>query len=92
MGPVLHCRLNTAVLWEWDPITRRRWGLSRLGAVGLLAGAVAVVAAVRQGGAGLPVGLFVSALLLSLVVEAILLVRLTGGAIARTTRALRDSR
>jgi hypothetical protein len=51
-----------------------------------------VVAAVRQGGAGLPVGLFVSALLLSLVVEAILLVRLTGGAIARTTRALRDSR
>lgn len=92
VGPVLRCRLNTAVLWEWDPITRRRWALSRLGAVGLLAAAVAVVAAVRQGGAGLPVTLFVSALLLSLAVEAVLLARLTNGAIARTTRALRDSR
>jgi len=39
VGPVLRCRLRTAVRWQWDPVVRRSWAMSQLAAVALLAGA-----------------------------------------------------
>ena len=89
VGPVLRCRLNTAVLWGWDPLARRTWALSRSGAVGLVV--CTLVATVLPGGGFAVAGaVLLSALLVSAVVEAVVLVRLSSGAITRTTRAARD--
>ena len=86
VGPVLRCRLNAAVLWGWDPLARRTWALSRSGAVGLV---VCTLAATVLPGDGLAAAgaVFLSALVVSAVVEAVVLARLSSGAIARTTRA-----
>lgn len=79
VGPVLRCRLHTAVRWEWDPVTRRTWALSRPAAVVLVVAAVAAGFA-PQAGALAGIALAVSAL-----VEALVLARLTSQAVARTT-------
>jgi glycosyltransferase involved in cell wall biosynthesis len=82
VGPLLRCRINTAVLWEWIPVARRSWAVSRLG-VGLLSLAVLASAVSPPAGAGLVVALVASA-----GVEAVVLTRLSRGAIARTTGAV----
>lgn len=79
VGPVLRCRLHTAVRWEWDPVTRRTWALSRPAA------AVLVVAAVAAGLAPWLGALAVAALAASALVEGLVLARLTSQAVARTT-------
>ena len=33
-GPLLRCRLRTAVRWEWDPVVRRSWTVSGVGVCG----------------------------------------------------------
>jgi glycosyltransferase involved in cell wall biosynthesis len=82
VGPLLRCRLNTAVLWEWDPVARRSWAVSRLG-VGLLVLAALAFALSPIAGAGLVMALFASA-----GVEGMVLARLSRGAVARTTGAV----
>ena len=82
VGPVLRCRLHTAVRWEWDPVTRRTWALSPTGLAALVLSALALVLVPEAGVA------LVGALLVSAVVEAVVLVRLTDGAVARTTRTV----
>ncbi|HSE07816.1 MAG TPA: glycosyltransferase [Nocardioidaceae bacterium] len=84
VGPVLRCRLHTAVRWEWDPVARRTWALTRPATAVLAVAAVAVVLAPRG------VALVAAALLVSSAVEAVVLTRLSSGAIARTTSALLD--
>ncbi|MDF2144856.1 glycosyltransferase family 2 protein [Knoellia sp. p5-6-4] len=85
VGPVLRCRLNLAVLWEWDPVTRRTWSVSRLG-VGLLVAALALTTSSPLAGA-----VVVGAVLVSAALEAMVLTRLSSGAVARTTRSVRDT-
>jgi hypothetical protein len=85
VGPILRCRLNLAVLWEWDPVTRRTWSISRLG-VGLLVVGLALTTSSPLGGA-----VVVGTVLVSAALEAVVLTRLTSGAVARTTRAVRDT-
>jgi hypothetical protein len=76
---VLRCRLHTAVRWEWDPVSRRTWVPSLTGLVALVLSAFTLVLVPEVGVA------LAGALLASSVVEAVVLVRLTGGAVARTT-------
>ena len=56
LGPMLRCRLHTAVLWHWDPITRTTWAVSRTGVVLLAAVGLALVVdpASRRGGCPRP--------------------------------------
>jgi glycosyltransferase involved in cell wall biosynthesis len=90
VGPMLRCRLNAAVVWAWNPVTRRTWALSRTGALGLAASAGALLFLPRWG-AAVAAALLV-ALLLCAVVEAVLLTRLTSRAVARTTSgAVKDN-
>jgi hypothetical protein len=83
-GPLLRCRLRTAVRWGWDPVVRRSWRLSALGAATLVATAVLLL--VEPGVGALVTG----ALLVTAAVEAVVLLRLTGGALDRTTAELRS--
>ena len=85
VGPVLRCRLHTAVRWEWDPVAGRTWALSRPAAVLLPVSVVAALTAFPWGGALGSAGLLTSA-----VVEAVVLTRLSRGAVARTTSAGQD--
>jgi hypothetical protein len=86
VGPILSCRLHTAVLWRWDPVTRRTWALSRSGRI-LLAVVGLALALAPQGAAVAAVLLGVAA-----AVEAAVLTRLSNGAVARTTRGVREIR
>lgn len=79
VGPVLRCRLRTAVRWEWDPVTRRAWALSPSGRAAVGVAALTFLLAPTVG------ALLAAALLASAVVEAVILVRLSEGAVARTT-------
>ena len=83
-GPLLRCRLRTAVRWQWDPVVRRSWRISG-GGVATLA-AIGVLLLVDPGVAILVAG----ALLVTAAVEAAVLLRLTGGALDRTTAELRS--
>jgi hypothetical protein len=78
-GPLLRCRLRTAVRWEWDPVVRRSWSVSGVG-LALLALAVVLVVV----GSDLAAAVL-GALLALTVLEAVALLRLTGHAVARTT-------
>ena len=78
-GPLLRCRLRTAVRWEWDPVVRRSWSVSGVGLALLTLAVVLVV--VRSEAAAAVLG----ALLVLTVLEAVALLRLTGHAVARTT-------
>src|SRR6185436_18920361 len=84
VGPLLRCRLRTAVRWGWDPVVRRSWTVSRVG-VSTLA-ATAVLLLVAPGVAAVVTG----ALLVTAAVETAVLLRLTGGALDRTTGELRS--
>jgi len=84
VGPILRCRLNTAVLWEWDPVSRRTWAVSRLGVCLLVTAAVALAVSPVHG------AVVAGAVLASAALEAVLLTRLSGAAVARTTQAVRD--
>jgi hypothetical protein len=83
-GPLLRCRLRTAVRWGWDPVARRSWRLSRLGVATVALTAPLLVAAPA-------IGVVVAGVLLvTAAVEAAALLRLTGGALDRTTAELRS--
>jgi glycosyltransferase involved in cell wall biosynthesis len=82
VGPVLRCRLHTAVRWEWDPVSRRTWVLSPIGVAALVLAAT-VLTFDAAWGTGLVVALVASA-----VVESLVLIRLTDGAVERTTRSM----
>jgi O-antigen biosynthesis protein len=84
VGPVLRCRLHTAVRWEWDPVARRTWALRRPAAAAL---ALAVLALIVTPAVGAVV---TAALLASASVEAVLLARLSRDAVTHTTRAAQD--
>ena len=84
VGPVLRCRIHTAVRWEWDPVARRTWALRRpaVAALGLALLALLVTPAI---------GAVVTAVLLaSASVEAVVLTRLSRDAVTHTTRAAQD--
>ena len=83
-GPLLRCRLRTAVRWEWDPVVRRSWTVSGVGVATLAATGVLLL--VDPGVATLVAG----ALLVTAAVETAVLLRLTGGALDRTTAELRS--
>jgi O-antigen biosynthesis protein len=83
-GPLLRCRLRTAVRWEWDPVVRRSWRVSAVGVAALAATAVLLL--VAAGVAAVVAG----ALLVMAAVETTVLLRLTGGALDRTTAELRS--
>ena len=85
-GPLLRCRLRTAVRWEWDPVVRRSWTISGVG-VGVAALAATVILLLVDPGAGASA---VGALLVTAAVETAVLLRLTGGALDRTTAELRS--
>ena len=85
VGPLLSCRLHTAVLWRWNPLTRRTWAMSRSGLV--LLAAVGLALAIYP-----PAGVVaLAALVVGVVVEAAALTRLSNRAIARTTRGARET-
>ena len=85
VGPMLRCRLHTAVRWEWDPVTRRTWALSPFAMAALGVSVLALV--VAPSGFALVAGV----LLASAVVEAVVLVRLSDGAVARTTVMVKEN-
>jgi glycosyltransferase involved in cell wall biosynthesis len=81
VGPVLRCRLHTAVRWQWDPVARRSWAPTRFAWAVLAGSCVALilmppVAALALGTLGAAAG-----------VEGVVLVRLAAGAVQRTTPA-----
>ncbi|HEY6934028.1 MAG TPA: glycosyltransferase [Marmoricola sp.] len=83
VGPVLRCRLRTAVRWGWDPVARRTWALSSVAMVALAgAGAVGWLRPV----AGV---VLAGALVCSGIIEALLAARLCTAVVARTTQAAR---
>ncbi|RYU15101.1 glycosyltransferase [Nocardioides iriomotensis] len=82
VGPLLRCRLHTAVRWDWDPVVRRTWALTGFAKVAL---AVTVVGLVVVPMAGAMLACIVVGAAL---VEAAVLVRLCGGATERTTAAV----
>lgn len=84
VGPMLRCRLHTAVRWEWDPATRRTWALSRPATAALMLAALALIVAPGVG------ALLTAVLLASASVEAVLLTRLSRGAITHSTSAVHD--
>jgi hypothetical protein len=84
VGPVLRCRLRTAVRWEWDPVARWTWAVSRPAAAALALAVLALLVAPRVG-AGVT-----AALLASVSIEAAVLTRLSRGAVTHTTRAAQD--
>ncbi len=79
MGPLLRCRLNTAVRWEWDPVTRRSWSASAIGVAAMLVGVLLL--AVSPAAATVVLG----ALGAVAALEAVVLRRSTAQAVARTT-------
>jgi hypothetical protein len=79
VGPLLRCRLNTAVRWEWDPVTRRSWSASAVGVVAMLVGVLLL--AVSPSAAAVVLGSLGAVAAL----EAVVLRRWTGQAVARTT-------
>jgi hypothetical protein len=81
---MLRCRLHTAVLWEWDPATRRTWTLSRSASAALALAALALIVAPSVG------ALLTAVLLASASVEAVVLTRLSRGAITHSTSAVHD--
>jgi hypothetical protein len=83
VGPMLRCRLHTAVLWHWNPITRTTWAVSRTGVALLAAVGLALVVVPPAGGVAALV------LVVAAAVEAVVLTRLSNGAIARSTRGVR---
>jgi O-antigen biosynthesis protein len=83
-GPVLRCRLHTAVRWEWDPVARRTWALRRPAAAVL---ALAVLALLVMPAVG---AMVTAALLASACIEAVVLARLSRDAVTHTTRAAQD--
>lgn len=83
VGPMLRCRLHTAVLWHWNPITRTTWAVSRTGVVLSAAVGLALVVVPPAGRVAALV------LVVAAVVEAVALTRLSNGAIARSTRGVR---
>ena len=83
-GPLLRCRLRTAVRWEWDPVVRRSWTVSGVGVSALAATVVLLLVAPGVG------AVVAGALLVTAAVEAAVLLRLTGGALDRTTAELRS--
>jgi hypothetical protein len=85
VGPVLRCRLRTAVRWQWDPQVRRTWALGPLGVV--LTSAVIALPLVTPS-AAIAVG---CALAVAMVIEVIALARVSGAAIARTVRGSRET-
>ena len=91
VGPVLRCRLNTAVLWEWDPVARTGWRLTRLGA-GVLVGATLGLLAVPRASTLVVALLCWGGVALSAAAEGVLLGRLSRSAIRATTAAVRDGR
>ncbi|HTE69159.1 MAG TPA: glycosyltransferase family 2 protein, partial [Actinomycetes bacterium] len=84
VGPVLRCRLHTAVRWEWDPVARRTWALRRPAAAVL---ALAVLALLVMPAVG---AMVTAALLASACIEAVVLARLSRDAVTHTTRAAQD--
>jgi GT2 family glycosyltransferase len=85
VGPVLRCRLRTAVRWQWDPQVRRTWALGPLGVA--LTPAVIALPLVTPSAAIAVVGAFA----IAIGVEAIALIRVSGDAIARTVRGSRET-
>jgi O-antigen biosynthesis protein len=79
VGPLLRCRLHTAVRWEWDPVARRSWSPSPLGVSALLV-VVLLLALAPTAAAVALAGVVAGAAL-----EAVALRRITGQALAHTT-------
>jgi glycosyltransferase involved in cell wall biosynthesis len=80
VGPLLSCRVTTAVAWHWVPMQR----LALRPRAGL---AVAIAAAVAATAADARLGLaFVTLLATAFAVEALALLRATRGALVATTR------
>lgn len=81
VGPVLRCRLHTAVRWQWDPVSRRSWAPTRLTWAVLAGSLLALLIAPPVAAAAL------GTLAAAAAVEAVVLARLAGGALQRTTPA-----
>lgn len=81
VGPLLRCRLHTAVRWEWEPVARRTWSATGAGGALLVLAATLLVLAP---GAGLPL---LGLLTAGAVLETTVLHRLTSTAVSRTTGA-----
>lgn len=79
VGPLLRCRLHTAVRWEWDPVARRSWSASAIGLAATLVGALLL--AVSPAAAVVVLGTLGAVAAL----EAVVLRRSTAQAVARTT-------
>lgn len=80
VGPILRCRLRTAVRWQWDPQVRRTWAVGPLGVV-LVPAVIALLLVAPSAAIAVVCGLAVA-----IVIEAIALARLSGDAITRTIR------
>lgn len=85
VGPMLRCRLRTAVRWQWHPQVRRTWAVGPAALVVLSAAAALALIAPN---AGVPILGVLAALTL---VEALALARLSSTAIARTIRGAETS-
>ena len=84
VGPVLRCRLRTAVRWQWHPQVRRTWALTPLASVLV---PVMVAVPLISPGTAIPV---LTALTVIVLVEAVALARVSSDAIARTVRGSED--
>ncbi len=85
VGPLLRCRLRTAVRWQWHPQVRRTWALVPL-AVAIVP-AAAGLALIAPNAAAAVLGV----LTITVLVEAAALIRLSGDAIARTVRGSEET-